>query len=127
MAFAKMHPEVELRLAEDGVEGLDVLRGRYSETLIPNIVLLDLNMPRLNGFETLAAIRGDPQLRALPVVMLTSSDDEADVQRCYEAGANTYMVKPVTRAKFESLVSTFSSYWFNGEFTAIPNSPKRGP
>jgi CheY-like chemotaxis protein len=101
----------------DGEEALEYLRhtGRYSDRAglpQPGIILLDLNMPGIDGRETLQTIRADPLLRRIPVVILTTSAAEVDIALSYEAGANSYIVKP---SAFASLVHVFErlcSYWF---------------
>ena len=98
-----------LVMVEDGQQALDYLRraGRYADrpgTAHPGVVLLDLNMPGIDGHETLRIIRADPLLRHIPVVMLTTSDADKDVVTSYDAGANSYIVKP---SNFASLVQVF--------------------
>ncbi len=114
----------ELYFVEDGQELLEFLRheGRYAqreEIARPGLILLDLNMPRVNGPEALTQIKRDPALRQIPVVVLTTSQAETDVARTYDLGANSYIVKPVT---FESLVRILSDvgrYWF--ETVTLPS------
>lgn len=105
---------VEIAVVVDGEAALDYLlgRGRYAEAAAPDLVILDLNLPRLSGVEVLAQIRKHDQLRDIPVVMLTSSDSERDVARCYEAGARSYVTKPVDLAGFLSIVQSIDSFWF---------------
>jgi two-component system response regulator len=99
----------------DGVEALDFLyaRERYEqrEPGYPAVVLLDVKMPRLDGLEVLRQIKSDDALRVLPVVMLTSSQDESDIRTSYELGANAYIVKPVEFHRLASLLATFESFW----------------
>jgi two-component system response regulator len=100
---------------EDGVEALDFLRrsGRFAgrESGVPVVVILDLKMPRMDGVETLREIRKDPALRHLPVVMLTSSRENGDLLRCYEGGANAYVVKPVPFDEFLPAVRSIGQFW----------------
>lgn len=106
-----------LTFVGDGEEALEYLRvvGRHAGRSLgrPGIVLLDLNMPGIDGRETLRIIRADPSLRSIPVVILTTSAAQADINTSYEAGANAYIVKP---AGFRDLVRIFqslSSFWFD--------------
>lgn len=95
--------------ADDGDTGLAWLRGQASR---PGLVLLDLHMPRMRGFELLAQIRADPKLRPIPVVVMTTSWSQEDVSRAYELGVNSFLIKPVL---YEELVHTVESlvyYWF---------------
>jgi two-component system, response regulator len=102
---------------EDGDEALDYLfrRGRYADPAAaprPGIVLLDLNLPGTDGREVLAAVKADDDLRSIPVVVLTTSTDERDIERCYQAGANSYVKKPVDLGGFMTAVQRLRDYWF---------------
>ena len=101
----------------DGVEALDFLkrRGAYQDTRepLPGLMLLDLKLPRVDGLEVLEQVKMDPHLKSLPVIMLTSSRHERDVQRAYSLGVNSYICKPTDYSEFAKLVSTFDSYWFS--------------
>jgi CheY-like chemotaxis protein len=117
-ALAECELASDLHFVENGEELLDYLfqRGRYA-TLAPaprpGLILLDLNMPRKDGREVLREIKMDPSLRCIPVVVLTTSRADTDIQRIYELGANSFITKP---ARFEALVEVMkalSSYWFN--------------
>lgn len=100
---------------EDGEEALEFLlgEGRYHGrgTAQPKLILLDLKMPKLSGLEVLEIIRKDPRTASFPVVILTSSNEEPDIERAYELGANSYIVKPVTFEKFTDVVATVGFYW----------------
>ncbi len=100
---------------EDGVEALEYLRreGRFSgrEPGNPAVAILDLKMPRLDGIETLRAIRADPALKLLPVVILTSSREDRDLLESYRTGANAYVVKPVQFAEFLSAIKGVGVFW----------------
>ena len=106
------NPVVALR---DGVEALDYLRGRGEyggqRPGRPEVVLLDLKLPRLDGLELLAQLKADPELKVLPVVVLTSSDDERDVRRAYELGANSYLSKPGDFAGLLRVMDILATYW----------------
>jgi CheY-like chemotaxis protein len=117
-ACQKAGIDCNLQNVEDGDQAITYLRGaeqfadrqRYP---IPTLVLLDLKMPRVNGFDVLAWLRGNRELRAMPVVVLSSSNHDADVKRAYDLGANSYLVKPVG---FESLVEiarSLNQYWLS--------------
>lgn len=77
----------------------------------PDLMLLDLNLPGIDGARVLAAVRAAPALRRLPVIVLSSSDAQADVHRCYEAGANCYVTKPIGIAAFEAVLQRIESFW----------------
>ncbi|MDP9109411.1 MAG: response regulator [Pseudomonadota bacterium] len=100
---------------KDGAEALDFLfrRGQYASlpNSKPRLVLLDVKMPRVDGIEVLRQIRQDPQLRSIPVVMLTSSAEERDVLESYRLGANSYIVKPVDTVDFDKVISDTGLYW----------------
>jgi len=114
-AFEQGRLAVHLDVAENGVEALAFLRreGPYADAERPDLVMLDINMPRMDGLSTLKAIRDDPALRTLPVVMLTTSNAETDVLRSYESFANAYIVKPISMDSFFSVVKTFEDFWFS--------------
>lgn len=97
----------------DGVQALRFLRqeGEYSASLRPDVVLLDLKLPKLDGHEVLALVKADPALRELPVVVLTTSAVEADRVRAYGNHANSYLVKPMDFKQFQQLVQDLSVYW----------------
>ena len=114
----------ELRFVEDGEELLEYLRqeGRYSDPESwprPGLVLLDLNMPRKDGREALQEIKADPNLRRIPVVVMTTSKAEEDIFRSYDLGASSYITKPVTFDRLVELMKTLGHYWI--EFVELPN------
>jgi two-component system, chemotaxis family, response regulator Rcp1 len=98
----------------DGVEALAFLRreGAYASAPRPDIVLLDLNMPRKDGREVLAEIKSDPDLQSIPVIVLTSSGAEQDISRAYDLRANCYIIKPVDFTKFKQLIGCLEEFWF---------------
>ncbi len=114
-AFEQGRLAVHLDVTENGVDALAFLRreGAYAGAQRPDLVMLDINMPRMDGLSTLRAIREDPDLRTIPVVMLTTSDAETDVLRSYENFANAYIVKPISMDNFFSVVRTFEDFWFS--------------
>jgi CheY-like chemotaxis protein len=97
----------------DGVAALAYLRGEspYSENAAPDVILLDLHLPRLDGHELLAVLKSDPAWRETPVVVLTTSDAELDRRRAYQAHANSYLVKPVDFLDFRRLIQDIVYYW----------------
>lgn len=107
----------------DGEELLDYLRarGKYKTTSVrPGIILLDLNMPRMDGREALAEIKSDPQLRDIPIVIFTTSKAEEDIQRAYQLGTNSFITKPVTFDKLITVMKAVGAYWF--EIVELPNA-----
>ena len=104
----------------DGEEALAYLRreGRYQHVRRPGLILLDINMPKKNGFEVLQAIKADPLLQSLPVIMLTTSDREDDIVRSYADGACSYIRKPMNLDQFVQVVKEFELYW-----TLVPQIP----
>ncbi len=114
-ALASMRLSDEVTHVRDGVEAMDYLRyqGKFSErtTAQPSVVLLDVKMPRMDGIEVLQAIRSEPELKLLPVVMLSSSREDHDVVRSYEFGSNAYVVKPVKFADFTAAIKQLGGFW----------------
>ena len=87
-------------------------RGKYTKASTPDIILLDLNMPRKNGREVLQEIKQNEMLKRIPVVVLTTSDADEDILRSYDLGANCYVKKPLGLAEFEKVVAALESFWF---------------
>ena len=116
----------EVRFAVDGQDLMDYLRraGCYADPLVdaprPGIILLDLNMPKKDGREALAEIKSDEALRQIPIVVLTTSNDEADIFRTYNLGVNSFITKPVTFAGLVEVMRTWTRYWF--EIVDLPGS-----
>ena len=115
-AFAQHNVVNPLNVVGDGVEALEYLRneGAYTDpatTPRPSLIMMDVKMPRMGGVECLRELKQDPLLRHIPVVMFTSSRDEADIAASYESGAASYIVKPVTFEKLVSAIATFDLYW----------------
>ena len=100
-------------VVRDGEEALAYLRreGKYRDVQMPGLILLDINMPRKNGFEVLNEIKSDPGLMHIPVIMLTTSDSEADIVKSYAKGACSYITKPMDFDKFREVVKQFALYW----------------
>ncbi len=117
----------ELRFVEDGLELLDYLhrRGRYAvpgSAPRPGLILLDLNMPRMDGRTALEHIKADPGLRRIPVVVLTTSKAEEDILRSYDLGAASFITKPVTFASLVEVVASLDRYWTG--IVTLPPSPE---
>ena len=106
----------------DGDEALDFLfrRGRFADAPRPGVVLLDLNLPGTDGREVLAEIKAAPQLKHIPVIVLTTSSDDRDVQACYRAGASSYIQKPVDLDGFMRAIERLNDYWF--EVVILPKA-----
>jgi two-component system, chemotaxis family, response regulator Rcp1 len=115
---ARMHNQVHV--TKDGVEALAFLlhESPYQAAPRPDLILLDLNLPRKDGREVLAAIKSDPALRRIPVVVLTTSQDEQDILASYDLHANSYIVKPVDLEQFISIVKSIEGFWF--EIVKLP-------
>lgn len=114
-AFNESRIEKTFAVAKDGEDALNYLfkRGVYnSETLRPDIILLDINLPRKNGFEVLESIKNDPELKRIPVIMLSSSSSEEHISKSYELSANCYVTKPVDFDEYTQLVRTIEDFWF---------------
>jgi two-component system, response regulator len=107
-----------LQSARDGVEAIDFIfcTGEYAsrcQTNLPRLILLDLKLPRLDGWDVLQRVKSDPRTRHIPVVVLTSSSDQNDMARCYQMGANSYVVKPVDFDEFLQAARTMGTYWLS--------------
>jgi chemotaxis family two-component system response regulator Rcp1 len=105
---------INLDVARDGVEALEFLRqqGQYADARRPDLILLDLNLPRKDGREVLAEIKSDPDLQRIPVVILTTSQAEKDILRTYNLHANCYVTKPVDLDQFIRVVKSIEEFWF---------------
>jgi CheY-like chemotaxis protein len=112
-AFHEANPTVHLNVAVDGVEALAFLRreGAHTGAPRPDLILLDLNLPKMDGREVLAHIKEDDSLKLIPTVILTTSDAEADIVKSYQLQANCYLTKPVQLEEFEVLVKSINDFW----------------
>jgi CheY-like chemotaxis protein len=123
-ALAEHNLANEVVVVRDGAEALDYLlrRGAYKDRTngLPAVVLLDLKMPKLDGLEVLRTLKGHPELRHVPVVMLTSSREEQDLVESYRLGVNAYVVKPVDFSQFQEAVKQLGMFW------AVINEPPPG-
>jgi CheY-like chemotaxis protein len=116
--FARQGTEIPISLAEDGQEAIEYLTSGNEP--LPSLILMDVNMPRMDGIEALKEIRGNLALRHIPVIMLTTSTRSEDVLRSYAAGANSYLVKPVDLAEFQGVMDTLRHYWT--EIVTLPET-----
>jgi CheY-like chemotaxis protein len=114
-AFRDANPSIRLHVATDGVEAMTFLRreGIHANAPRPDLILLDLNLPKMDGREVLAHIKADDTLKTIPTVILTTSDAEADIVKSYQLQANCYLSKPVQLDVFESLVGSINDFWLN--------------
>ena len=112
-AMRKSDVKCELYFARDGAEALDFLyqQGDFEDAPRPDLILLDLNLPKIKGLEVLTKIKADEHLRRLPVIVLTISEREEDMAKAYDSGAASYMTKPVDSKDFERLIQTVQDYW----------------
>jgi CheY-like chemotaxis protein len=112
-AFREANVSIHLHVASDGVEAMAFLRheGRHGHAPRPDLILLDLNLPKMDGREVLAQIKGDDSLKTIPTVILTTSESEADIVKSYQLQANCYLSKPVQLDAFEKLVGSINDFW----------------
>lgn len=108
------HP-LQLKVVPDGEEAILFLsrKGKYADEEIPDIIFLDLNLPKKDGREVLAEIKENPQLKMIPVVVLTTSEAEQDIIKSYQLHANCYITKPVDINQFIEVVKSIENFWFN--------------
>lgn len=123
-AFREAKTPINLHVASDGVEAMAFLRREapYVHAPRPDFILLDLNLPRMDGREVLAQIKEDDDLKAIPTIILTTSEAEADIVRSYQLQANAYLTKPVQLAAFEGLVLSVSDFWLTK--VKLPHRPR---
>jgi CheY-like chemotaxis protein len=112
-AFREANDSIKLHVASDGVEAMAFLRneGAHANAPRPDLILLDLNLPRMDGREVLVHIKADAGLKTIPTVILTTSDAEADIVKSYQLQANCYLTKPVQLEAFEGLVKSINDFW----------------
>jgi CheY-like chemotaxis protein len=112
-AFREANKAIHLNVAVDGVEAMAFLKreGIHLHAPRPDLILLDLNLPKMDGREVLAHIKEDESLKLIPTVILTTSDAEADIVKSYQLQANCYLTKPVQLEEFESLVKSINDFW----------------
>src|SRR5262245_4353673 len=117
-AFRENHLPNELRFVEDGEELMDFLKrqGKYkglAGSPLPALILLDLNMPKKDGREALKEIKTDPELRRIPIIVMTTSKEEEDVYKAYELGVNSFITKPASFDSLVEIVRALTDYWFD--------------
>jgi chemotaxis family two-component system response regulator Rcp1 len=112
-AFRSANPSIHLHVASDGAEAMVFLRhqGAHSGAPRPDLILLDLNLPKMDGREVLAHIKKDESLKTIPTIILTTSDAEVDIAKSYQLQANCYLNKPVQLDQFENLVKSINDFW----------------
>ena len=121
-SLTRNRPNNDVHRVADGLAALNYLRANppYEDRVRPDVVLLDLNLPKLGGHDVLEQIKSDESLRSIPIVVLTTSDSEGDRELAYLHFANSYLVKPMNFSQFRILVDELSQYW--GEFNRPPQS-----
>ncbi len=120
-AFGKASIDNHITVATNGNQAMDILRRRdnYADASVPDIILLDLNLPQKSGRSVLAEIKADEKLKRIPVIIMSSSRAEKDVVNSYELHANSYIVKPATLEKYGEVVSMIENFWFS--MVILPN------
>jgi CheY-like chemotaxis protein len=114
-AFKELKVKNTVSVVKDGEAAIEFLKNKdqYAGSLMPHLILLDINMPKLNGIEVLDYIKKDQRLKKIPVVMLTTSSSESDISECYEKSANCFITKPLDFGKFVNVVEAIESFWFS--------------
>jgi CheY-like chemotaxis protein len=122
-AFSNGRVYSNLHVAEDGEEAMNFLykRGKYSSAPSPDMILLDLNLPKKDGRQVLEEIKQDPALRQIPVVVLTTSEDPEDIWKSYDLQANCFITKPVSMEQFTKALETLGEFWFT--LVRLPSPP----
>jgi len=122
-AFAEAQITNDLHAVNDGEDALDFLhqRGEHADAPRPNLVLLDLNLPKVDGHDVLEAVKSDDDLRTIPVVVLTSSEAEEDVVKSYEQHTNAYLTKPIDPSEFVDVIRSFERFWLT--LVELPPDP----
>jgi len=115
-AFQENRIDLQVHFALDGTDLMEILNKDSIEK--PIFILLDLNMPKKNGKEVLKEIKEDPALKKIPVIIFTTAKNESEIRKCYELGANTYIVKPDTQAELRKVIANLSAYWLDTATTA---------
>ena len=125
-AFREANMAITLHVASDGIEAMAFLRreGEHANAPRPDFILLDLNLPRMDGREVLAHIKADDSLKTIPTVILTTSEAEVDILKSYELQANCYLSKPVQLDAFEALVKSINTFWLTMAKLPQHNRPR---
>jgi two-component system, chemotaxis family, response regulator Rcp1 len=110
----EINPAARLHVVTDGAEAIDFLgyQGRYLVAPRPSVIVLDLNLPKLHGREVLARVKSNPHLQTIPVIVLTSSEDQSDIESSYQLMANSYLRKPDNLDQWEQMVTSLNNFWF---------------
>lgn len=113
--FSEFTDKCKLNVVKDGAEAMDYLykKGRHADIKYPSLILLDLNLPKVNGREILKTIKKDDKLKVIPVIILTTSKDENDISSSYRNHANAYITKPVDFDEFKALIHSFQDFWLD--------------
>jgi two-component system, chemotaxis family, response regulator Rcp1 len=121
-AFREAHAPIRLHVVSDGIEAMCFLNrmGVHSGAPRPDLILLDLNLPRMDGRDVLAQVKENSHLKAIPIVILTTSLAESDITQSYQLNANCYLAKPVQLEEFESLVKSLNDFWLN--YASLPQA-----
>lgn len=120
-AFKECKLKTKVSVAKNGKDALDFIfqRGNFKEVEKPDLILLDINMPIFNGHEVLGQIKADPQLKKIPVIILTTSSNQKDLNKAYENNCNSYVEKPLTMSGFIDAILKIEQFWL--ELTTLPN------
>jgi chemotaxis family two-component system response regulator Rcp1 len=120
-----VNPTACLHVVTDGAEAMNFLRyqGPYADAPRPNVIVMDLNLPKVHGHEVLALLKTTPQFQTIPVIVLTSSQAESHVESCYQLMANSYLQKPDNLQEYEALVKLLNQFWFTR--VKLPNNTRR--
>ena len=104
----------DLNVVNNGADAIAYVRsrGKYSDSVLPDIILLDINLPKKNGFEVLAELKEDPKLKHIPVIILTTSSAKQDISKAYDLHANCYIVKPIELDDFFGILKSIEDFWF---------------
>jgi CheY-like chemotaxis protein len=124
-AFREANPAIHLHVASDGVEAMTFLRREraHAQAPRPDLILLDLNLPKMDGRQVLAQVKSDSDLKTIPTIILTTSEAEADIMKSYQLQANCYLTKPVQLEAFEALVKSINDFWLTT--ARLPNQGAR--
>lgn len=120
-SFAQVNSRLSIEVASDGVEAMCYLNqeNQYRDAARPELILLDLNLPRLDGREVLREVKGSEQLRRIPVIVWSSSQARKDITDCYDLGANCYLVKPIDLRAYQDVINTVERFWIGT--ACLPN------
>jgi chemotaxis family two-component system response regulator Rcp1 len=125
-ALKEANAQIVLSVVSDGVEAMEFLRleGQHASAPRPDLILLDLNLPKIDGRRVLALIKGDEQLKTIPTLVLTTSQSDADIAMCYQLQANCFLNKPVQLEEFYNMVDSISDFWLSR--VSLPNRRRVG-